>query len=79
MAKREQLKTETNTPEMGDEVIRAFYLSDNFDEDEADEDDYEAAFEHGQWWVLRKSTGESWSVVDVEGKTAIKGFGFEAL
>lgn len=59
-----KLKTETDTPAMHDRVLREFLASDHADE--RYDDDFEAVFEHGQWWVHDKRTGASWSVVDVE-------------
>lgn len=37
-------------------------------------DDYQFDFEHGQWFVTRKSTGALWSVVDTS-----SGLDFEVL
>jgi hypothetical protein len=38
-----------------------------------------AAFEHGQWWVLCRDCGASWSVVDVEGRDNPEGLGLERI
>lgn len=51
------------------EVEHAFFASDAYS-DYADENftngeaDYEAAFEHDQWWVTCLPTGRVWSVVE---------------
>lgn len=56
-----KLMTETNTPAMERRVLRAaeYRLGGS-------RRDYQADFEHGQWWVTRLRTGAQWSVVDCE-------------
>ncbi len=71
------LKTETNTPEMRRRIEDAFCVSDAATCLLKDET-WEAAFEHGQWWVIA-NTGASWSVVDAIGAGTIDGFDFEQL
>jgi hypothetical protein len=71
------LKTETCTPAMERRVLRAFL--DFMDFDPANARQCSVDFEHGQWWATYKPTGAVWSVVDVEGPSAIDGFGFEQL
>ena len=71
------LKTETNTPAMERRVLRAFLSFMDYDVAHARQ--IAADFEHGQWWVTDKPTGAVWSVVDVEGDSAIDGFGFEQI
>lgn len=71
------LKTETNTPEMEKRVLEAFLVTD--EGVEHDEDEVQADFEHGQWWITVKPTGAQWSVVDAEGPGSVDGFGFERV
>lgn len=79
------LKTEQNTPEMRERIEAAFGTSDafrlNHTADDGD-DDFEAAFEHGQWFIqvtapARDDVPTTYSVVDAE--PGIDGFGFEEV
>jgi hypothetical protein len=67
-----KLKTETNTPAMRKRVLAAAraHLGGRLG--------YTAAFEHGQWWILR-SNGAQYSVVDAEGPRTTDGFDFEMV
>lgn len=68
---------ETNTPEVEQTVRMAFMASDISTVVMAG-GDFEVFFEHGQWWC-RDESGATWSVVDVEGPSAIEGLGFEQI
>lgn len=59
------LKCETNTPEMGERVLRHFLASFEADVRNATENDVQAHFEHGQWWVTYLPSGAAWSVNDL--------------
>lgn len=39
----------------------------------------EADYEHGQWWVHDRLTGEAWSVIDAEGGRSVLGFDVEQV
>ena len=67
------LMTETNTRHMERRVLRAarYRLGAHRD--------YQADFEHGQWWLTRRSTGAQWSVVDCETASGIPYLDFEQV
>lgn len=71
----EKLKTETNTPKMEMEVLKAFGISAAGFRCQA----AQACFEHGQWWVVDPVSGGAWSVVDAAGPGSIGGFDFECV
>ena len=70
-----KLKTETNTPTMRKQVMRAFRAHFNLGHSIGPA----CVFEHGQWWVTNTVTGEQWSVVDAEGPGTTNGFDFEQV
>lgn len=66
------LKTETNTPAMEAQVLkaaRAILRRRNLS----------AFFEHGQWWIEHRPSGAQWSVCDAEGPSAPHGFDLEQV
>lgn len=67
------LKTEINTPEMGERVTEAFEASG------IAEGTIQSNFEHGQWWITVLESGAQWSVCDAEGGDAVDGFCFEQI
>lgn len=71
------LKTETNTPEMEERVLKAF-LAHPLGEDRT-EKDLQLDFEHGQWWVTILGSGAQYSVVDATGGSSVDGFDFEQV
>lgn len=64
------LKSETNTPEVEDEIINAAKIFFN-------SDDIVTIFQDPQWYV--KVNGQTYSVCDAEGGDSIDGFDFEEL
>lgn len=70
-----KLKCETNTDDMGDEVIESF--SGEFGG--IHDGHAKAAFEHGQWWVCCANCGAQWSVNDAVGPGSACGFFFEEV
>lgn len=67
-----KLRTERNTPEMGDEI-----------EQDAREvlgrHNVRSFFEHGQWWVEDTETGAQWAVNDAETATGEESFDYEQV
>lgn len=61
------LQTETNTPEMRERVINAAGESLGLAAGT-----FDAAFEHGQWWVNCVCCSRSWSVADAEADTVAR-------
>lgn len=55
------LRTETDTREMEQDIRLAFEASNHH----TDGHDYDAAFEHGQWWITDLVSGAQWSVADL--------------
>lgn len=72
------LKTKTNTPAMGKRVIRAarYRLGTHGPYGRSD---YQADFEHGQWWVTDLRSGAQWSVVDCQTQDGIDYLDFEQV
>lgn len=73
-----RLKTEVFTREMGERVLDAFFAW-HHTTDERDDRDFDAFYEHGQWWITDRVTGRQWSVVDAEGGKSVDGFDFEVV
>lgn len=48
-------------------------------EPDANQDDYQHHYEHGQWWVIATVSGETWSVVATEDEGGTPGIGFELV
>lgn len=76
---KKKLRTETNTPEMGERIewdaLEA--LEDHAGDEERNP--FRAFFEHGQWWVENIHTGAQWSVNDAETQTGHKYFDYEQV
>lgn len=70
-----KLKTEIDTPAMGDRVLEAFEVSRYARRGHR----YNSDFEHGQWWITSLTTGAQWSVVDATGYGSVDGFDFERV
>jgi hypothetical protein len=49
--------------DIGEEVEEAFGSFSGVSRCDLD-DNYQFNFEHGQWWVLHKPSGDMWSVVE---------------
>jgi hypothetical protein len=82
LSKMSPLKTETNTPEMEEQIRLVFKASDLYEEGGT----VNLAFEHGQWWVTYLAPvgadddePHTYSVVDAEGGSSIDGFDFEEV
>lgn len=71
-----KLKTETYTPEIEQRLLIAFLDSD---EKGIHHGEFQANFEHGQWFVTCTACGAQWSVVDAEGGSSVDGFDFELI
>ncbi len=79
------LKTETNTEEMGNRVIKAF--SDQQEAFKAKglllpiDPGHDAVqfFNHGHWWITCLDCSRFWLVHDAEGGDSIDGFDFEEV
>lgn len=69
-----QLRSETNTREMGTRVLEAAHEALAISKT-----DLIASFGYGQWWITQSSTGAQWSVVDAIGFETVDGFGFEQV
>lgn len=61
--------------EMEERILDAFEASDHFNHKE----EYQADYEHGQWFITCLGTGRQWSVVDASGGQSIDGFDFELV
>jgi hypothetical protein len=76
------LKTEQNTPEMGERIHQAFTVSDHWLRRSPELLECRPFFEHGHWWIeAMDHDGEDvkFTVVDAVGGDAIDGFSFEEL
>lgn len=71
---KQKLKTETDTPSMGDLVLSVaqIKLEDTGHHPIAN-------FEHGQWWITCGPCGAIWSVVDAEGQGSLDGLDLENI
>ena len=68
------LKSTINTPEMENEIERAFYAKYPRMTGDCNVD-----YEHGRWWVHHILTGAAWSVVDCETTLGEEYFDFEQV
>lgn len=66
------LRTETNTTEMYQAVLKAAKKT-------LRKRNLTADFEHGQWWVTELGTGAQWAVNDAETQTGEQYFDFEQV
>jgi hypothetical protein len=81
------LKTEINTPEMGERIALAFeaWAAPAWDGtgEEPGCPDFTTDFEHGQWWVFASDPSiehdRTFSVVDAVGGDSVDGFSFEEV
>lgn len=69
-----KLLTETNTPAIERRVLRAAVHTLGGRRRE-----YQADFEHGQWWITRLASGAQWSVVDCQTAAGVDYLGFERV
>ena len=75
------LLCETNTPAMKRRVLKAARWRLGV-QGPYGRSDYQADFEHGQWWVTDRRTGAQWSVVDcrtAEGPSGVDYLDFEQV
>ena len=74
---REILKTETNTPAVETQILKA--VKKTLVNPARRPNEFRANFEHGQWWVEHLPSGAQWSVNDAETRDGEAYFDFEQV